>query len=321
MSNLPAYFISSKIDAICKKIEHKQHICQVCETITHHSEVASYCLQCAIAVFEECISKHDRRHKNHAQIKVSANTISNVVCPEHDKYLEAFCIDCSRAVCGACSISTHDEHTLKDVGSSEDRTDELDQLFDDHIASAEKQLAKLATIQDDFNGHIDRIGDQLDRYHDDVIKQLKQQHRSLRAKLQQRRDKVNHNLDKSKALIQQGNDCVNTLKRQSASWRRPVPGIPAANLTDIQDRIEGIKPQLPLLDVSLKEPYRWAFVPSGIVSLGSIVEEGNQSSTSQCLMLDETTTQTKETMSDETTTKPHKIIAGTYNCDSRRNQS
>ena len=222
MSNLPAYFISSKIDAICKKIEHKQHTCQICETITHHSEVASYCFQCAIAVCEECKSKHDRRHKNHAQIKVSANTISNVVCPEHDKYLEAFCIDCSRAVCGACSISTHEEHTLKDVGSSEDRTDELDQLFDDHIASAEKQLAKLATIQDDFNGHIDT-----------------------------------------------------------------------------------------LLDVSLKEPYRLAFVPNGIVSLGSIVEEGNQSSTSQCLILDGTTTQTKETMSDETTTKPHTIIAGT----------
>ena len=57
----------------------------------------------------------------------------------------------------------------------------LDQLFDNYVDFADKQLAKLTITQDDFNKHIDTAGDQLDRHHDDVIKQLKTQHKSFRA--------------------------------------------------------------------------------------------------------------------------------------------
>ena len=208
---------------------------------TRKANVTSYCFQCAIAACKDCKTKHDRRHKNHAQIQVSASTIAFLVCPDHDKHVEAFCIDCSRAVCALCSLSTHEEHTIKDLCSDEaERTDELDQLFADHMESADQQLARLIAIQEDFNMHMDRAGDKLNKHHDDVIKQLKQQHKSFRAQLQHRRDKVNQNLEQSKALLQQGSDCVNNLKRQSASWRRPIPGIPAASLSDKQDIIEVI---------------------------------------------------------------------------------
>ena len=170
-------------------------------------------------------------------------------------------------------LSTHEDHTIKDLCSDEERTDELDQLFADHIDSADQQLARLITIQDDFNIRMDRAGNKLNKHHEDVIKQLKQQHKSFRAQLQQRRDKVNQNLEQSKDLIHQGNDCVNNLKRQSASWRRPIPGIPAASITDKHDLIEVIKQQLPSTDVPSEEPRRVIFLPSNLVSLGNIVEE------------------------------------------------
>ena len=286
VSRLPAYFPSHKIQDILKQIKEKHFVCKICVSKTRKANVTRYCFQCAITACKDCKTKHDRRHKNHAQIQVSASTIAFLVCPDHDKHVEAFCIDCSRAVCALCSLSTHEEHTIKDLCSDEaEWTDELDKLFADHMECADQQLARLITIQDDFNMHMDRAGDQLDTHHDDVIKQLKQQHMSFRVQLQQRRDKVNQNLEQSKALIQQGNDCVNKLKRKSASWRRPIPGIPAASITNKQDLIEVIKQQLPTTDVPLEETRRVVFLPSDLVSLGNIVEEELKLTTQQQRMI------------------------------------
>ena len=281
VSKLPAYFISRQIQTILEQMKKKHAICKACETTKHQSEVVSYCFQCTMAVCKNCKSKHDRRHKMHAQVSVSASTIAHVVCPEHDKHVEAFCLDCSRSVCSNCSISTHADHTIKDLCSDKDREDTLDQLFVGHIDSADKQLAKLTTIQDDFNKHIDSAGDQLDRHRDAVIKQLKQQHTTFRLELQQRRDEVNQNLEKSKTLIEQGKDCVNKLSRQSASWRKPIPVIPEAILNDTHDLMEGIKQQLPSTSVSIEEPHRLVFVPNDHVSLGGITEEDITPTTSE----------------------------------------
>ena len=202
-----------------------------------------------------------------------------------------------------CSLSTHEDHTIKDLCSDDDeRSGELDQLFADHMESTNQQLARLITIQDDFNMHMDRAGDKLNKHHDDVIKHLKQQHKSFRAQLQQRRDKVNQNLEKSKTLIQQGNDCVNNLKRQSASWRRPIPGIPAASITDKQDLIEGIKQQLPTTDVPLEEPCRVVFLPSDLVSLGNIIEGELKPITQPQRVISQVNTTWKERVTHEANT-------------------
>ena len=280
VSKLPAYFLSRQIQTIIEQMKKKHSICKVCETTAHKSEVVSYCFQCTMAVCKNCKYKHDRRHKNHTQIRVSASTIAYVVCPEHDQHVEAFCIGCSRAVCSACSIGEHADHVIKDLCSDEkDRNTTLDQLFTDHITSADKQLAKLTKIRDDFNKHIDTAGHQLDRHLDDTIKQLKQQHKVFREELQKRRDDVNQNLEKSKALIQHGKDCVNKLKRQSASWQRPIPAIPDASLTDTQDLLEGITQQIPSNNVSIEEPRILVFVPSDHVSIGDITVENTKATT------------------------------------------
>ena len=274
VSKLPAYFLSRQIQTIIEQIKKRHAVCKACKTTQHQAEVTSYCFQCTMAVCKKCKSKHDRRHQNHAQVKVSASTIAFMFCPEHDQHVEAFCIDCNRAVCSACSVSEHDDHNIKDLCSDEkDNTNTLDQLFTNYIDSVDKQLAKLTTIQDDFNKHIDTAEDQLDRRHDDIIKQLKKQHKSFRAELQKKRDEVNQNLEKSKALIQQGKDCVDKLKRQSASWRRPIPAIPEAILTDAQCLMEGIKQQIPSSNLLIEEPRRLVFEPNDHVSLGDITEE------------------------------------------------
>ena len=274
VSKLPAYFLSRQIQTIIEQMKKRHAVCKACKTTQHQAEVASYCFQCTIAVCKKCKSKHDRRHKNHAQVKVSTSTIAFVVCPEHDQHVEGFCIDCSRAVCSTCSVGEHDDHNIDDLCSDgKDKKNTLDQLFTNYIDSVDKQLAKLKTIQDDFNKHIDTAGDQLDRRHDETIKQLNQQHKSFRAELHKRRDEVNQNLETSKALIQQGKDCVDKLKRQSASWRRPIPAIPEASLTDTQDLMEGIKQQIPSSNLLIEEPRRLVFEPNDHVSLGYITEE------------------------------------------------
>ena len=274
VSNLPAYFLSRQLQTILYQMKTKHSKCIICKLTTQQAEVTSYCFQCTMAVCQKCKSKHDRRHKNHAQIRVSASTIAYMVCSEHDQHVEAFCMDCSRAVCSACAIDTHDDHTIKDLRFDEmNRTNALDKLFTNHIHSADNQLAKLTTIQDDFNKHIDAAANQLDRHHNDVIKQLKKQHKLFRAELLKRRDAVNQNLEKSKALIQQGKDCVDKLKRQSASWRRPIPAIPEASLTDTQELMEGIKQQIPSSNLLIEKPRRLVFEPNDHVSLGYITED------------------------------------------------
>ena len=223
VSKLPAYFLSRQIQTIIEQMKKKHGICKACKTTKHQSEVVTYCFQCTVAMCSKCKSKHDRRHKNHVQVRVSASTIAYVVCPEHDQHVEAFCIDCSRAVCSTCSFGEHADHIIKNLSSDEKNKDNsLDQLLDNHIDSADKQLARLTAIHDDFNKHIDTAEDKLDRHHDDVIKQLKKQHKSFRAELQRRRDDVNQNLVTSKTLIQQGKDCVVQLKRQSSTWREDL---------------------------------------------------------------------------------------------------
>ena len=291
VSKLPAYFLSRQIQTIIEQMKKKHAICKACKTTTHQSEVVTYCFQCTVAMCTKCKSKHHRRHKNHVQVRVSASTIAYVVCPEHDQHVEAFCIDCSRAVCSTCSFGEHADHIIKNLCSDEkNKNNYLDQLLDNHIDSADKQLAKLTAIHDDFNKHIDTAEDKLDRHHDDVIKQLKKQHKSFRAELQQRRDDVNQNLVKSKTLIQQGKDCVVHLKRQSSTWRRPIPAIPEASLTDTQDLLEDIKQQLPSTNV-IYEPRQLVFVPSDHASLGDITEEikPTTSSKPQCVTHDVST--------------------------------
>ena len=98
VSKLPAYFISRQIQTILEQIKKRHAFCKACKTTKHQAEVDSYCFQCTIDVCQKYKSKHDRRHKNQ-EVKVSASTIAFVVCPEHDQHVEAFCIDCSRAVC------------------------------------------------------------------------------------------------------------------------------------------------------------------------------------------------------------------------------
>ena len=264
VSNLRAYFISQQIQTIIAQSKNKYSKCKICQN-PQQSEVASYCLHCTMAVCKKCKSKHDRRHSNHAQVRVSASTIAYVVCSEHDQYVEAFCIDCNRAVCSACAIDTHADHNIKDLCSNEDEEHGLDQVFVNHIDSADKQLSKLKIIQDEFNKGIDTARDQLDRHLYDAIKLLKQQHKSFREYLQQRRDEVNQSLEKSK-------DCVDQLKRQSASWRRPIPAIPEASLTDTHDLMEGIKQQLLATNATIPEPRRLVFVASDIVLLGDFIE-------------------------------------------------
>ena len=274
VSKLPAYFLSRQIQTILEQMKKRHAVCKACKTTKHQDEVTIYCFQCTMAVCTTCKSKHDRRHKNHTQVRVSASTIAFVFCPEHDQHVEAFCIDCCRAVCSTCSVGEHDDHNIKDICSDEkDKKNTLDQLFTNYIKSVDKHLANLKTIQDDFNKHIDTAGEQLDRHHDDIIKQLNQQHKSFRAELQKRRDEVNQNLEKSKALIQQGKDCVDKLKRQSASWRRPIPAIPEARLTDTQELMKGIKQQIPSSNLLIEEPRRLVFEPNDHVSLGYITEE------------------------------------------------
>ena len=180
-----------------------------------------------------------------------------------------------------CYFGEHADHIIKDLCSDEkDKDNKLDQLLDNYIDSADIQLARLIAIQDDFNKHLDTAGDQLDRQHDDAIKQLKKQHKTFQADLRKRRDDVNQNLEKSKALMHQGKDCVDKLKRQSVSWRRPIPAVPDASLTDTQDIMEDIAQQLPSTNVPIDEPSRLVFVPSGPVSLGDIAEEDIKLATS-----------------------------------------
>ena len=301
VSKLPAYFLSRQIQTIIEQMKKKHAVCKACKTTKHQSDVVTYCFQCTVAMCTKCKLKHDRRHNNHAQVTVSASTIAYVVCPEHDQHVEAFCIDCSRAVCRTCSFGEHADHIIKNLCSDEKNKDNtLDQLLENHIDSADKQLAKLTAIQDDFNKHIDTAGDQLDRHHDDVIKQLKKQHKLFRADMQKRRDDVNQNLDKSKALIQQGKDSVDKLKRQSATWRRPIPAVPDARLTDTQDLMEGVKQQLPSTNVSIDEPRRLVFVPNGHVYLGDITEEIKPTTSSK----------PQRATPDVSTTEPQRVTPG-----------
>ena len=148
-------------------------------------------------------------------------------------------------------------------------------------------------------------------HHNDVIKQLKKQHTSFRAELQKRRDEVNQNLENSKALIQQGKDCVDKLRRQSVTWRRPIPAIPEASLTDTQDLMEGIKQQLPSTNYNLPtvEPRKMVFVPSGHVSLGDITEEDVKTATTpkpQPVIL-VNTREPQRVRPDVSTTKPQRV--------------
>ena len=276
-SKLPVYFKGDKVHDILKQMKQKHSICKICETTTHKGEVVSYCFQCTMAFCDTCHTKHDLRHSNHTQVEVSASTIAYLMCPDHEKHVESFCMDCDRTVCGACSLGAHSDHCQKELSWDSDESNELDKVFIDHLDSAD-QLTTLATIKDTFNTHMDKTIDQLDKHHKAIMKQMKRQRKSFHAQLQQSRDQVNQNLETTKVLIEQGKACVKKLHSQTRSWRRPIPAMPGASITDIQDIVEGIKHKLPSA-IPIEEPVPLEFVPSDLVSLGDIVEKMRQNTT------------------------------------------
>jgi small-conductance mechanosensitive channel len=195
-----------------------------------------------------------------------------MVCTEHDKHVEAFCIDCSKAVCRTCSFGTHADHQIRDLSSNKGKLTAADTIFTDKVNAANNNLDRLNTLQRDFNTDMDITRDKLDKHHDDVIRQINKQHRAFRAQLQHRRDQVNQDLDRSKELIIQAKDCIHKLQKQSASWSNPIPAVPDAMVTDIQDLITDIKQRIPSTDVHVDRPSRLVFVPTTTMSMGKMIK-------------------------------------------------
>jgi hypothetical protein len=90
-----------------------------------------------------------------------------------NKHVGAFCIECSRAVGRICSFDNHADHQINDLccDSGKD-TGVLGTAFRDKTNSVVEFLAKLTSVQRDFNKDMDRTRDELDKYHDDVFNQL-----------------------------------------------------------------------------------------------------------------------------------------------------
>ena len=267
MANLPTCIYINKLEMAMTQLKKTHSACNICQVTDLECELMHYCFQCTLAMCQSCFKNHDEQFTGHVLIPVTGSTLRYMMCKKHEKYLEAFCIDCNKILCKQCMIQSHSTHKICSITSDDKRDIKiLIKLLSDREESADKALDHIETVQNRFNCDMDAAGDQLERHHNNLITQLKKQYDAFKLQLDDRRTRVNDNLEKARKMILNAKECILRMQEQSKIWENPIVEIPEINVT-------GVPVGAPVVSVTIEKPNRLVFMPSSDeLLLGEITE-------------------------------------------------
>ena len=160
-----AFFVERMKDVYQKMAKVEGKVEAVCESCLKKEKAVSFCRQCTAFLCAHCVEQHrllrvfeghkveslddlKRGGAKHMPLKEAPPT----KCPEHDKAMKIFCLDCNSLICRDCLLYVHREHKsnfLKKCASEARKTlrDSLTPLqrVQANIAGANKKLAGTKT--------------------------------------------------------------------------------------------------------------------------------------------------------------------------------
>ena len=138
--SLPTYFHVNAIQTVMKQLTERHYICDFCQLASSQLDVCSYCLQCTTVICVTCKPKHDQAHPRHRQVSVTAQTIVHLMCHEHNRHVEYFCMNCMKTICDRCRIKEHLNHEMLDIVYGQGQADQFVDWLKTSLNSAEQKL-------------------------------------------------------------------------------------------------------------------------------------------------------------------------------------
>jgi len=274
-ANLPAYFHVSTIQSVMKQLHVKQYKCEICESVSSKLDICCYCLQCGSAMCANCKARHDQVHPSHKLVSVSGSSIVYLMCKQHNKHVEYYCLRCMKTICNRCHINEHLNHFILDIVYDKIQTDDFGDSLKSNLQSAKEKMDKLVSTQSDFNAEIDRSRDDMENHYTSLVTKLDQQYESFCMRLQEKQDSVNERFDTYKEQVQHSIELITKIAEVCSG---PVQDVAEAKLARSDQLLSDIKSQI--LDAKVDKPTGLIF-KEGLadISLGIMVEDVDESLT------------------------------------------
>ena len=194
------FFINRLLDevALKRKVEGKEEAkCDIC---VRGDAVEVLCLDCSAFLCTHCVSNHkySRDWQNHNLMplndlrskkeEVAIKPKSKyAMCQKHELELNFYCETCDQLVCHYCIMKDHLKHnhdTVKEMAAKHRK--ELDKILEPvekMIEGLSVACKKVSNTRDKIGAQADDIDKKIDRYYEELHRQLQQQRDKLKKEL------------------------------------------------------------------------------------------------------------------------------------------
>ena len=194
------FFINRLLDevALKRKVEGEEEA--KCDLCVRGDAVEVLCLDCSAFLCSRCVDnhKHSKDWQNHnlmplndLQSKKEEVAIKPkakyAMCQKHELELNFYCETCDQLVCHYCIMKDHLKHdhdTVKEMAIKHRK--ELDKIMEPvekMIEGFSLACKKVSNMRDKIGAQADHIDKEIDRYYEELHRQLQQQRDELRKEL------------------------------------------------------------------------------------------------------------------------------------------
>ena len=243
--NLRHYFMADQVTSVVKDLHRAKderdahqpiHFCKWC---TRNAEAISYCFDCTTPLCALCLVEHQNKNakKLHTNIATTAQNIALLVCTEHGKFAEDFCIQCMRITCRICHVVNHRDHLFRAFTLQQDVEGQtLYQMIVSDISELKKYLKSLHHAERESLKQIPQrwnvaMKDQRGRSHDTLMSEFDRVRKSVARHL--------HTLKR--------------IQKKASRTVSPIKGIPHLYICKIQTILQEQSMQIPDFDYVPRE--------------------------------------------------------------------
>ncbi len=121
-------------------------VCEVCKATESMKTCCAFCMTCKKLMCGRCSDRHCRKtiFSDHVIIPVESHdlqSIDNVKCGKHEgEVIKYICLKCNIGVCGICTMTTHDSHSVTDLHTGLKQLKDNMECLRDSVKSRVTQL-------------------------------------------------------------------------------------------------------------------------------------------------------------------------------------
>ena len=161
-----------------------------CEDCGKDDPVVALCVDCELYLCQDCNKYHSKKKSQHNIVSLDDPIKERVLyCPEHKKNeLDYYCETCDKLLCIYCATKKeHAEHTheLLNKMAAKHRGVLAEAIapVDEMIENLSKAEANIVSTQEKIKEQANEIGQEIDKYYYEQLKELNKRHKQLKEQL------------------------------------------------------------------------------------------------------------------------------------------